>query len=71
MNLVAKAVEETGSTTSEAILKNWNAISRYPGVFGEYSYSPQNHYGYPVADVLMSAANSGRDGSFKLAPGYA
>lgn len=71
VNLVAKAVEETGSTTSEAILKNWNAISRYPGVFGEYSYSPQNHDGYPVADVLMSAANSGRDGSFKLAPGYA
>lgn len=71
VNLVAKAVEETGSTTSEAILKNWNAISHYPGVFGEYSYSAQNHDGYPVADVLMSAANSGRDGSFKLAPGYA
>lgn len=70
VNLVAKAVEETGSTTSEAIVKNWNAISRYPGIFGEYSYTAQNHDGYPVADVVMSAANSGRDGSFKLAPGY-
>ena len=71
VNLVAKAVEETGSSTSEDIIKYWNATSRYPGIFGDYSYSAQNHDGYPVSDVVMSAANSGRDGSFKLAPGYA
>lgn len=70
INLVAKAVEETGSSTSEAILKSWNAISRYPGIFGDYTFTPKEHDGYPVADVVMSAANSGHDGSFKLAPGY-
>ncbi len=70
INLVAKAVEEGGSTP-EAIVKHWNAISKYPGVFGDYSYTPQNHDGYPAGDVVMSAASTARDGTFKLAPGYA
>ena len=71
INLVAKAVEETGSTTSEAIIKSWNGMTKYPGIYGDYTYTPQNHDGYPGSDVVMSAANSGKDGAFKLAPGYA
>jgi len=70
VNLVAKAVEATGSTSSEAITKHWNGLDKYPGVFGEYTFSPTNHDGYPPKDVVMSLANTGKDGSFKLAPGY-
>ncbi|GJD52517.1 Leu/Ile/Val-binding protein [Methylobacterium crusticola] len=70
VSLVAKAVEDTGATTNEAIVKYWNGLSRYPGIFGDYTYTPQEHNGYPTDDVVMSAANSGRDGSFRLAPGY-
>lgn len=70
VNLIAKAVEVTGSVNKEAIIGHWNTLNRYPGYFGEYTYSATNHDGYPVADVVMSAANSARDGAFTLAPGY-
>ncbi|TDR93166.1 ABC transporter substrate-binding protein [Enterovirga rhinocerotis] len=70
INLIAKAVAETGSSSREDIIKYWNTVSKYPGVYGEYTYTPENHDGYPPGDVVMSAANSGKDGTFKLAPGY-
>jgi len=71
INLVAKAVEVTGSSSSEAIIGYWNSLKPYPGVFGDYTYSPDQHNGYPTDEVVMSAANSAKDGSFTLAPGYA
>ena len=70
INMVAKAVDVTGSSSSEAIIGYWNTLKPYPGVFGNYSYSPDQHNGYPTEEVVMSAANSAKDGSFTLAPGY-
>ena len=70
VNLVAKAVEAKGSTASEAIVEYWNGLKGYPGIFGEYTYSPEQHNGYPQNDVVMSKANSQKDGAFALAPGY-
>ncbi len=69
INLVAQAVDAGGSS-SEAIVKHWNGLTKYPGIFGDYTYDAKNHDGYPAADVIMSAASTGRDGTFKLAPGY-
>ncbi|MGF3023521.1 ABC transporter substrate-binding protein [Methylobacterium aquaticum] len=70
VNLIAKAVEETGSSAPDAIVKHWNGLTKYPGIFGDYTYTVKEHNGYPTEEVVMSAANSGRDGSFRLAPGY-
>ena len=70
VNLVAKAVDATGSTSSEAIIGYWNSLKPYPGVFGDYTFSADQHNGYPTDEVVMSAANSAKDGSFTLAPGY-
>jgi len=70
INLIAKAVEETGSSESAEIIKYWNAIKAYPGYFGDYAYSETDHDGYPGNDVVMSDASTARDGTFKLAPGY-
>jgi branched-chain amino acid transport system substrate-binding protein len=70
VELVAKAVEATGSTTNEAIIGYWNSVKKYPGLFGAYSFTPQEHNGYPTEDVVMSKANSQKDGAFALAPGY-
>ena len=67
--LVAKAVE-TGSSSAEDIIKYWNGLKKYPGYFGDYSFSPTEHNGYPTDDVVMSAASTAKDGTFKLAPGY-
>ena len=70
VNLVAAAVEATGASTGEAIVGYWNTLKNYPGVFGDYTYSAADHNGYPLNDVVMSLANSQKDGAFVLAPGY-
>ena len=71
VELVAKAVQETGSSASEAIIGHWNTLQKYPGLFGDYSFTAQQHNGYPTDEVVMSKANSQKDGAFALAPGYA
>jgi branched-chain amino acid transport system substrate-binding protein len=70
IDLIAKAVAETGSTSSESIIKHWNGLAKYPGYFGDYTFTPTEHNGYPTEDVVMSEASSARDGAFALAPGY-
>jgi branched-chain amino acid transport system substrate-binding protein len=70
VNLVVKAVAEKGSASSDAIVASWNGLKNYPGIFGSYTFSPDQHNGYPQNEVVMSRANSQRDGAFALAPGY-
>ena len=70
INLVAKAVAETGSSEAADIIGYWNTLKDYPGLFGDYTYTPQQHNGYPTNEVVMSKANSSRAGAFDLAPGY-
>ena len=70
VKLVAKAVETTGESSAEAIIGYWNGLKGYPGVYGNYTYSASEHNGYPQNEVVMSKANSQRDGAFALAPGY-
>jgi branched-chain amino acid transport system substrate-binding protein len=70
VNLVAKAVAETGSSNKKDIVAYWNSLSHYPGYFGDYAFSKTNHNGYPTSEIVMSKANSGRNGTFALAPGY-
>jgi branched-chain amino acid transport system substrate-binding protein len=69
VNLVAKAVDARNAATSEAITGYWNTLKDYPGIYGEYSFTPTEHNGYPQGDVVMSRANSQKDGAFALAPG--
>jgi branched-chain amino acid transport system substrate-binding protein len=70
VNMVAEAVKTTGESSATAIIAYWNGLNPYPGYFGDYHFSPQQHNGYPADGVVMSAANSGKSGAFALAPGY-
>jgi branched-chain amino acid transport system substrate-binding protein len=70
VDLIADAVRATGSTAHDAIIQHWNSLKGWPGYFGSYSFSPTDHNGYPSRDVVMSDADSGRNGAFALAPGY-
>jgi len=69
VSLIAEAVGNAGSAPSE-IIGYWNSLQKRPGYFGEYSFSPAEHNGYNAGDLVLSVANSGRDGTFDLAPGY-
>lgn len=69
VNLVALAVEKAGSTKSEDMIAQLNKVADFPGLYGRYSFSPEQHNGYPDADVVMSASNSFRNGAYTIAPG--
>ncbi len=71
VRLIAAAVESGGDSTPSAITGALEQMAEYPGMFGDYSFCPGNHNGYPQAEVVMSSANSQRDGAFALAPGAA
>jgi branched-chain amino acid transport system substrate-binding protein len=70
IELFAKGVEASGSTDSAGITAYLNSLSKYPGYYGDYTFTPAQHNGYPTEDVVMSAANSAKNGTFALAPGY-
>jgi branched-chain amino acid transport system substrate-binding protein len=70
IELIAKAVAESGSTDSAGIIAYWNTLSKYPGYFGNYSFSPTQHNGYPTEEIVMSEASTAKNGTFALAPGY-
>src|ERR1700678_263760 len=70
IGLIAKAAQEAGSTSSEGIVKYWNTLSKYPGYFGTYTFTPTQHNGYPTDEIVMSEASTARNGTFAVAPGY-
>ena len=70
VTLIADAVRATNAVTRAAIIGHLNTVHGYPGIFGHYNFSPADHNGYPDDEVVMSAANSFRDGAFTIAPGY-
>jgi len=69
VTLVAEAVSKTGSSDSDKIIAYWNSLSTWPGLYGDYAFSPKEHNGYPTSEIVMSAANSSRNGAMNLAPG--
>lgn len=71
VRLIATAVDRGGDSTPDAITGALDQMTAYPGIFGDYSFGPGNHNGYPQEEVVMSRANSQRDGTFALAPGAA
>src|SRR5450631_4429183 len=70
IELIAKGVAESGSTDSEGIIKYWNTLSKYPGYFGDYTFTPTQHNGYPTDEIVMSEASTAKNGTFAVAPGY-
>jgi branched-chain amino acid transport system substrate-binding protein len=70
IELFAKAVETSGSTDAAGIIAFLNAQSKYPGYFGNYSWSPTQHNGYLTEEIVMSEASTAKNGTFALAPGY-
>jgi branched-chain amino acid transport system substrate-binding protein len=70
IELITKGVAESGSTDSAGIIAYWNTLSKYPGYFGNYSFSPTQHNGYLTEEIVMSEASTAKNGTFALAPGY-
>src|SRR5580698_3925248 len=70
IELFAKGVETSGSTDAPGIVAYLNSLTKYPGYFGDYTFTPTQHNGYPTDEIVMSAASTAKNGTFALAPGY-
>jgi branched-chain amino acid transport system substrate-binding protein len=68
--MFAQAIKAVG-TEPEKIVDYFNQMKSFPGVYGDISFTPDRHNGYPDDEVVMVEANSLKDGAFNLAPGYA
>jgi len=67
--MVAEAMKAVG-TEPEKVVDYLNKLKEFAGVYGDISFTPDRHDGYPDEQVVMVEANSLKDGAFKLAPGY-
>ena len=67
--MIAEAMKNAG-TEPEQIVGYLNKLKGFPGVYGDISFTPDQHNGYPDDEVVMVEANSLKDGAFNLAPGY-
>ena len=70
IELFAKAVEASGGTESAGIIAYLNGLNKYPGYFGNYTFTPTQHNGYQTEEIVMSEASTAKNGTFALAPGY-
>jgi branched-chain amino acid transport system substrate-binding protein len=71
ITLTAAAIKASGGTDAAGIVKYLNAQEAgWPGLYCTYKFSPTQHNGLPTEEIVMSAANSARDGAYDMAPGY-
>ncbi len=67
--MIAEAMKAVGPEPDK-IVGYLNKLKGFPGVYGDISFTPEQHNGYPDGEVVMVEANSLKDGAFNLAPGY-
>src|SRR5437588_4123585 len=67
--MIAEAMKAVG-TEPQQIVGYLNKLKGFPGVYGDISFSPDQHNGFPDNEIVLVEANSLKNGSFRLAPGY-
>jgi branched-chain amino acid transport system substrate-binding protein len=67
--MIAQAMKAVG-TEPDKLVGYLNALKGFPGVYGDITFGPDKHDGYPDDEVVMVEANSLKEGAFNLAPGY-
>jgi branched-chain amino acid transport system substrate-binding protein len=67
--MIGQAMKAVG-TEPDKLVGYLNALKAFPGVYGDITFSPEKHDGYPDEEVVMVEANSLKEGAFNLAPGY-
>ncbi len=71
IQLIKYAVEKAGSTDPQAMAKAMESAKDLKLVYAQYTYTATEHNGHNVGNVVMNAADSFKNGVYKLAPGYA
>ncbi len=67
--MIAEAMKNAGTEPAQ-VVGYLNKLKEFPGIYGDISFTPEQHNGYRDDEVVMVEANSLNNGAFNLAPGY-
>jgi len=67
--MIAQAMKAVGAEPDK-LVDYLNQLKGFPGVYGDITFTKDQHNGYPDNEVVMVEANSLNNGAFNLAPGY-
>ena len=68
VKIIEHAVKTAGSTEPAAVQKALEGTTALRGVYATYGWSATERNGFPDSNMAVNAANTFKDGSFKLAP---
>lgn len=68
VKLIEHAVKTAGGTDPAKIQAALENTRNFRGVYATYTWGPQQRNGFPDSNMAVNAANTFKDGSFKLAP---
>lgn len=68
VKIIEHAVLKAGGTDPDAIKKVLESTKDLKGVYADYTWTPENHNGFPDSAMVVDLANTFKDGCFKQAP---
>lgn len=68
VKIVEHMIKTAGSTDPAAMQKALEGTKEFRGIYATYGWSATERNGFPDSNMAMNAANTFKDGSFKLAP---
>lgn len=61
-------MKSAGSTDPQKVKTVLEGTKDFPGVYATYTWSPENHNGFPDRNIVANIANTFRDGCYDAAP---
>ncbi len=63
-----QTVKTNGSTDPQKFKELLEKTKDFPGVYASYTWTPDNHNGFPDKNIVVNTANTFKDGSYDQAP---
>jgi branched-chain amino acid transport system substrate-binding protein len=68
VKIIEHAVKTNGSTDPAKFKDLLEKTKDFPGVYASYTWTPQDHNGFPDKNIVVNVANTFKDGSYDRAP---
>ncbi len=68
VRIIEHAVKTNGSTDPQKFKELLEKTKDFPGVYASYTWTPDNHNGFPDKNIVVNTANTFKDGSYDRAP---
>ncbi|TDR85159.1 ABC transporter substrate-binding protein [Enterovirga rhinocerotis] len=68
VKIIEHVVKTTGGLEPAKFKATLEATKDFPGIYASYTWTPQDHNGFPDRNIVVNSANSFKDGSYDKAP---